>query len=314
VLTGDRVRTSDDQATPLDQNLEPQFQDEFVVGADYQFGAAWSTGIRVIQRRLGQVVEDVGVLTTSPITPAAFVVTNPGRHRLESWSPKAERDYRAIELVLQRRHTKNWQLQSSFVYARNVGNYEGLYMTAQDANLPNWTPQFDIPAFAQNAYGKLSGDRPYQVKIHSSYRLPFDLTVSEAFSLSAGSPISALGPELPSTYGPFIYLLPRGSAGRTPTHWTLDLHADYPVYDRSNRSVRLIIDAFNATNQHAPIVMDQFYIYRGMPGFAPWRAPDNLDSFGNPRFNPDLPSSAYFNTPRVYQAPRSFQLGAKFTY
>ena len=48
--------------------------------------------------------------------------------------------------------------------------------------------------------------------------------------------------------------------------------------------------------------------------YALWFEDDRLDEFGNASFHSDLPASPYFNTPLLYQAPRSIQFGVKFTY
>src|SRR6185503_14070297 len=104
------------------------------------------------------------------------------------------------------------------------------------------------------AQGKLRADKPYQFKVHASYSFPMGLTVSEGFFASAGVPISAQGPEIYNGYGDgTIYLKARGSEGRTPTFWSLDLHADYnlPVFKKGGaKSLSVIVDAFNVFNRH----------------------------------------------------------------
>jgi hypothetical protein len=149
--------------------------------------------------------------------------------------------------------------------------------------------------------------------------LPFGLTVGEAFIFSAGIPISAQGPEIVVGYGDgTIWLQPRGSQGRTPNYWNLDLHLDYaiPFYRATNRGLSLVLDALNVTNNHQILEVDQDYIYQGMdPALIDqWEDPSNLDANGNPKFNPNLAHSPFYKAPLLYQNPRSVQLGVKLTY
>jgi hypothetical protein len=304
---------------PLDANLKAQYQDEFVIGGETQFASAWSAGVRLIGRRIGRVIEDFSV-PTDPNDPLSlgeqYIIGNPGEGQFGGRYKKPRRDYRAVEVTLQRRQT-NWQLFSSFLYARAKGDYEGLYSNTYNALAPNWTQAYDLPDFQVNAFGKLAADRPYQLKVHGSYSFPFRLTLSEAFLFSAGSPISAMGPEIEVGYGNgVIFLLPRGSQGRTPNYWTLDLHADYvlPLLNRRSNALSVIVDIFNAANNHQVLSVDENYMYIGMPGYDQWIADENLGRYGNPRYNANLPRSPYYKTPLVYQPPRFIQAGVKFVF
>ncbi len=306
--------------TPLDDNLRAQYQNEFVLGGEYQFGSQWSAGVRFVDRELKRVIEDMGTFTdpSDPTALTGYVIGNPGETGFGSVFEAPKRYYRAVEVTLQRARANNWQLYSSFVYARAQGNYEGLYISGYDQLDPNITALYDIPSFLNNAEGKLRADKPYQFKVHGSYSFPFGLTLSEGFFLSAGVPVSAQGPEIVNGYGDgTIWLKPRGSEGRTPAYWTLDLHADYaiPLFKKGdNKHLNVIVDAFNVLNRHQVLEFDQDYVYEGMAGIEAWEDPANLDSFGNPKFNPNLSPSPFYKTPILYQTPRSVQLGIKFTF
>lgn len=306
--------------TPLDEALKAQYQDEFVLGGEYQFAGQWSAGVRFVDRELKRVIEDFGTFT-DPSDPSAltgYVIGNPGEGNFGSLYAKPKRYYRAMELTLQRAKADNWQLYSSFVYAKAEGNYEGLYISGYDQLDPNITALYDIPSFLANADGKLRADKPYQFKVHGSYSFPFGLTVSEGFLLSAGIPISAQGPEIYNGYGDgTIWLKSRGSEGRTPAYWSLDLHADYalPLFEKGDsKRLNIVVDAFNVFNRHETLEADQDYIYEGMDGIDAWESASNLDSFGNPKFNSNLPASPFYKTPILFQSPRSVQIGIKFTF
>jgi len=104
---------------------------------------------------------------------------------------------------------------------------------------------------------------------------------------------------------------------RTPFFWSLDLHADYrlPFMSRSSaKQITVGLDVFNLFGRHGVMEVDQDYIYEGMPGIGAWEVPSNLDAYGNPKYNPSLPSSTFYKTPTLYQTPRSLQIGIRFTY
>jgi outer membrane receptor protein involved in Fe transport len=310
-----------DQYTPLDPDLKAQYQDELILGGDYQFAGAWSAGVRLVNRELKRVIEDFGVFgdPDDPLLLTAYIIGNPGEGTFGAPFEKPKRRYRAAELTLQRARTGNWQLYSSFVYAQARGNYEGLYLSGYEQLDPNITAYYDIPSMLVNAYGKMRSDKPYQFKVHSSYTFPFGLTVAEGFQFSAGSPYDRRGPEIYNGYSDgTIFLTPRGTGGRTPDYWSLDLHADYrlPWLSTGGRALSLIVDAFNVTNQHTVLEVDPDYVYEGMDPaiLAQWEDPSNLDASGNPVFNASLPASPFYGTPTLYQQPRAIQVGVKFNY
>jgi hypothetical protein len=188
-------------------------------------------------------------------------------------------------------------------------------MSGYDQLDPNITALYDIPSFLANSDGKLRADKPYQFKVYSAYTFK-GLTLSEGFLLSAGVPISIQGPEIVNGYGDgTIFLQPRGSGGRTPAYWNFDFHADYKIpFGSDRRNFSIILDVFNLFNRHEELEADQDYVYEGMTGIEAWQAESNLDAFGNPRFNANLSRSPFFNTPILFQAPRSVSVGLKFTF
>ena len=306
--------------TPLDEDLKSQYEDQLIIGGEYQFGPVWSVGARYVNRELRRIIEDIGTFTdpSDPLALTGYVIGNPGEGFFGAPFDKPKRSYNALELTLQRAYSNNWHLTSSFVYARATGNHEGLYMSGYDQLDPNITALYDIPSFLPNSDGKLRADKPYQFKVFSAYTFDWGLTLSEGLLISAGVPISAQGPEIVNGYGDgTIFLQPRGSQGRTPTFWNFDFHLDYkvPFWGRSaGRGLSVIVDVFNLFNSHEVLEVDQDYIYEGMSGIEAWEVPSNLDAFGNPKFNSSLPRSRFFGTPILFQSPRSVQFGVKLAF
>jgi len=306
--------------TPVDEDLKSQYEDQFILGGEYQFRPAWSVGVRFIARDLRRIIEDIGTFTNphDPIELTGYIIGNPGQGFFGGHFDKPRRQYRAVEFMLQRAFTANWHLNTSFFHSRSRGNHEGLYLSGYDQLAPNITAQYDIPSFLANSTGKLRSDKPYQFKAYGAYSFPWGLTLSEGLLVSAGAPISAKGPEIVNGYGDgTIFLQPRGSQGRTETYWNLDFHADYRMpFARlnSSRHLSVVLDVFNLFNRHDVLEVDQDYVYEVMEGFEAWHDAPNLDAFGNPRFNASLPRSPYYATPTLFQSPRSMQIGLKFTF
>lgn len=307
-------------STPLDENLGTQFQDEYVAGTEYQFASYWSWGARYVHRELKRIIEDIGTFTNAadPTELTGYVIGNPGEGYFGKPFDKPSRTFDSVELTLQRRLHDNWQMYLSYVYSRAVGNHEGLYMSGYDQLDPNTTALYDIPSFLPNSTGKMRADRPYVFKAHASYLFDWGLTVSEALTIGSGIPVSAQGPEIVNGYGDgTIFLLPRGSQGRTPASWSMDFHADYRLPFTSKTSARqlnLVLDVMNLFNRHGVLELDQDYVYEGMAGIDAWEAAGNLDASGNPKYNASLPRSPYYKTPILWQAPRTVQVAIRFTF
>ena len=103
--------------------------------------------------------------------------------------------------------------------------------------------------------------------------------------------MSAQGPEIYNGYGDgTIWMKPRGSEGRTPAYWALDLHADYdmPVFGKgSSKRLSIIVDAFNVFNRHQTLELDQDYAYEGMPNIDEWEDPCEPRRLRQPDVQPE---------------------------
>jgi hypothetical protein len=304
---------------PIAFDTKLEYQDEFSFGGEYQFGSAWVAGARIMSRELHRPIDDsriTGPGQPDPNLGVDYLLDNVGLGLFSRAFRVPKRSYRAVEATLQRRLSHRWQMTGSFVWARERGEFDGSYDYLNGRGTATETLLVELPRQQTLNYGRMRGDRPFQWKVYASYAFPFGLTVSEGLVYSAGVPVSAVA--APRLLGGFrgVYLTPRGSMGRTPNYHTLDLHADWkvPVMKRYGVALSLIADVFNATDQHDALDVDQDYIYPGMASYAQWIAPANLDQWGNPKFNPNLPASPYWNTPTRYQQPRSMQLGIKLAF
>jgi hypothetical protein len=101
-------------------------------------------------------------------------------------------------------------------------------------------------------------DRTHVLKFLGSYRFPMALTVGTSALLASGAPLSEYG----TSVGGFPYwtfIRTRGTAGRTPTTWNIDLRFTYdvPVARGARVRPRVLLDVFNVGNQRRPLTYDQ---------------------------------------------------------
>ena len=304
--------------TKVDPGIKAMYTEEMLAGFEYEVLPNLAIGVKYTDRSLENVIEDISVdggqhyfITNPGGTVSVEPVTNTPLATPVVF-PQAVRDYTAYELTINKRFTNNWQLYASYVRSKNEGNYGGLFRQDNGQLDPNITSLFDLPDLLIGAFGRLPNDRPNQVKVYGSYLWPFKLITGFSGQYLDGTPISQLGAH--PTYGRRErFVTPRGSFGRTPEIWNVDLHLEYPITFGSGKDLRLIADVFNITDQQAVATVDQewtlahrnnsmndFQLNCGGPGTGPGTACPN----GN----------ALFGTATSYQQPRTLRLGVKFSF
>ena len=251
--------------SPNGGRLKGSYNEETILGFQYEVAPDLTLGARAIYRSLGRVIEDISVDGAT-----TYIVTNPdawtniwvpdalGRPGYRYRFPKPVRTYRALEITMDKRFSNHWLMQGSYVLSRLDGNYEGLYSNDNGQLDPNITSKYDIPSLLQNGYGLLPNDRTHVLHLFGGYffdNMPLELSAS--FTLQSGTPISALGAD--DAYGLNEgFAKVRGTAGRTPTIWALDLGAEYKFKIwRSNLGLRA--DIFNVTNEQRTTAVNQTY-------------------------------------------------------
>jgi hypothetical protein len=301
--------------TGISDDLEAMYTEEILAGFEYEVMPNVAVGIKGTVRNINNVIEDISVdggHTYFITNPGGTVTHNPiTGEQLDApvFFPEPVRDYEALELTLNKRFSNNWQLFGSAVYAKNEGNYGGLFRQDNGQLDPNITSLYDLPELLQGAEGLLPNDREYQFKVYGSYLWPFRLTTGFFAQYLDGTPISKLGAH--PIYGANErFVVPRGSAGRTPDIWNVDLSLQYPIRFGAGNDLKLIVDIFNISDQQEAATVSQTWTNRrdtvgllndcGGPGTGPGTACPE----GNP----------LWGTPTSYQTPRTFRLGAKFSF
>ncbi len=273
------------------EGLMGQHYDEATLGYERQLGSFLKLGVRGVYRTLRRAVEDSWL---DSLPPSGRRLGNPGFGELDGY-PEARREYAALEFTADKSFGGGLRLLGSYVLSRTYGNYGGVYnLDAGSLGQPNGS--FDYPEMLVNAEGLLPQDRTHQFKLAVSYRTGFGLALGGRFLWLTGTPLSEMG----ACTGPscMTFVSQRGTAGRTPSIWELDLRASYDFGHllRRQAPARLILDVFNLGNPREAVAFDQMRYFR-------------LDEDGNPaNFNPD------YGEPTLYQLPVSVRLGLEIGF
>lgn len=211
-------------ATIASKNLEPMYQDEYILGMQMALTDHFSLGIRGIFRDLKQAIDDTCDYTAvyeqavaqglTPVIPSSGFpycrMFNPGADAI--WltdveddgtlreytvpgarlSPQAKRTYSAMEFFFD----GNWDrffMQGSYTYAKSKGNTEGGVKSDIGQADTSVTQDFDYLELTTDTYGYLPNDRRHSFKLFGSYDLTDEWTVGANLLVQSGRPINCFG-------------------------------------------------------------------------------------------------------------------------
>jgi hypothetical protein len=214
-----------DPRTIASKNLEPQYQDEYILGFQKQLADNFSVGVRGIYRELKRSIDDqcdYRVLaewadengyTVDYYNPAfAFChIYNPGSDldieididadgTLENvkipankLGPKSKRTYKALEIFAEGQVTDKFFLQGSYTWSKNEGNAEGGVKSDIGQDDTGVTQDFDYPELMVGADGYLPNDRRHTLKLFGNYEFNKEWSVGANFLYQSGRPINCFG-------------------------------------------------------------------------------------------------------------------------
>jgi hypothetical protein len=241
---------------PEIEGLRGQYYDEVTLGYERAIGKITKARIRGIFRRLGQGLEDGAVDLGNP-----SYWGNPGSGPLSAF-PKLKRRYTALEASIEHFGGRHFSYLASYVLSRNSGNFPGL--ANEDwggvAN-PNAGAAFDLLEMAiTNEDGLLPNDRTHVLKLSGSYRVDMGLTIGTHIVWESGTPLNEWGG---AAAGPPYRLLmqPRGTAGRTPAVFDLNIRLSYDLTRVTGTRSRpkVFLDIFHVGSQRTPVEYDQVH-------------------------------------------------------
>jgi hypothetical protein len=212
--------------------------------------------------------------------------------------PQSSRKYRAIEVFWEKSWNDVWFLQGSWTISKSEGNNEGYVRSDNGQDDAGLTTLFDQPGLLDGAYGFLPNDRRHKVKVFGAWAFAEDWTASGNFLFQSGRPINCFGvhptDEFAAAYGSESFycggqLVPRGSRGRTPSSYTVDLGLEYrPAWAEDRLAVKL--DIFNVFDSQKRLEVNEV------------GEEDNGD-----------PNPAYL-LPTLYQDPRAVRIAVSYDW
>ncbi len=320
--------------TPVDPNLKGQYSDEVLGGFEYEVAPNIVAGAKITRRNLGRVIEDF-------LVPAegSYFIANPGQGTLgkslgmyegdTAPAPATVRKNTSVELILRKRYADNWQLLASYVFSKLEGNYDGTFQNSTGQLDPNINSAFDYGDFLVNANGALTNEHRHQLKLDGSYTFTGaaeGLNLGASLHWFSGLPLTAYGYSFAYQNWEY-YLTPRGSLGRGPSDYEMDLSLGYPIKLGSNVKANLLVDVFNLFDRQAITVLDQRYnltkdghcggipnaICNGDGGLG--HKPNTTDPIGvlsNPRST--ATNVDFLKAGTGFTLPRSIRLGVRLTF
>ena len=331
-----------DPETLASQNLEAQYQDEFMLGVDHLLESGIRLGANFVYRDLKSAMEDVdsgyfigaycdyaGIAEDDcgAINSGGYVLLNPGKDLIiktdaETFPllnggvitipadviglPEAERTYQALELTAERPFDGKWGLRGSVVLSRLKGNIEGGVKSDNGQDDTGLTQDFDEPGWMDGSYGYLPNHHAQTFKLFGTY------AINDNIYLGANAIIQS-----PRHYGCIgAYPFDDGRAvASTVSAWYCngELTPRGSVFSgqwqkRVDLSLAWNIEAFQLPGE-LQFRADVFNVF-DFSGAQDYVEAGELTggTFGAPNINPD------YRRVSSYQAPRSVRFGLSWSF
>ncbi|MCK5302043.1 MAG: hypothetical protein KAJ96_02785 [Candidatus Thorarchaeota archaeon] len=308
---------------------------EFILGVDHELVRDFRLGLQFIYKVNKNIVEDIdinngydpnhideatGLPTWLPfdfvdpgfdgdwdttednqnMTVYALADYAPTRAYMGSNPPEAKRTYTAVIMTFDKRMSNRWQLQGSILYSAFKGNASPEYGATEGES-----SMFDNPNVMINSYGRVSYDRPLQIKLIGSVMLPLDIVFTGYLQHRSGSAWRRTIDRVyfPDSIGDISHDTYVGVAAETdgtrrnPPYTMMDIRVEKSFTFGDFGKLSLYIDAFNLAGRSGYNVSQNPnpYIY-------PYRDPPEM------RLDTD-----YADVTSAYGV-RSFRIGAKFAF
>ncbi|UPG85675.1 TonB-dependent receptor [Luteibacter aegosomatis] len=218
--------------------------------------------------------------------------------------PDLKRKYYSLELYLEHQLADNWYGRVDYTFSRSYGNSEGQLKSDIGQLDPSVTQDWDAPEIMQYSNGPLPNDRTHQLKAYGYWQASPEWLVGANVAMATGRPKNCLGqdPVDAIQYGASYFECgfqpaPRGSRGRLPWTWSLDLNAEYrPMWAGAEQPLAFTAAVFNVAGKQRVV------------GQVDTGELDTVDANGLPAVNPD------YRRPIAFQSPRYFRFGVRYDF
>jgi hypothetical protein len=297
----------------IDTDLNPPFQDEFLVGYATPLMGNWSADVFYMYRDADDFIEDIP--TVQPFS--SFVYLN---------DPNADRRYKALTFEVARRMANNWSLNASYAWSRLTGTYDqdysgGLSGAAvfNTSSLINDGPgAYTVDSFRN---GVMSQDRTHVFKLFGSYMPPAiqGLTLGGYLRSQSGTPYEKRGLPRGSAATYLLFFEPAGT-NRNDVWTNFDLLLAYRLALPRSAGVKLEARVLNLFNAETALLRDNRWVTtRTIPAnaaFAPCggdlQCVENV--WREAQFTATTVTNPNFGEPTAYAVPRRLLMTVQFDF
>lgn len=336
-----RVPSNDPSDNRIDPDLKAARQSEFTVGVEHELQRNLVLAARYTHKQLDRTIEDVGFFDN--IGNENFFIANPGLGIVSQpfasgipATPKAQREYDAFEIRMDKRFSQNYYANASYTYSRLFGNYSGLASSDENGrSSPNVNRFFDLPFLGFNTNGqpdngRLATDRPHVFKAFAGYTLNWlgsqanstDFTLG--YFAQSGTPLSTRI----QFFGANTFLYGRGDLGRTPAFTQTDFAVRHKIKIGEGKDVGLEMNVINLFNQdtavrYFSVISPANLSGAGFTGCGTCSEIDTIRAMFSTGLQSQIVSrlasgsiatDARFNQPDRFQGPRQIRFGLRFTF
>jgi hypothetical protein len=256
-------------------DMQPYQKNEYTFGIQKTLGEDWSISARFLHNYIVNAIEDIGILM--PDGDEHYYNGNPGSDWIQAKfnesiaagflpagvkASKAVREYTSVTLNLDRKFKDNWLGGVSYTWSRLYGNFAGLASSDEHGRKsPSVERYFDgwfltFNQMGEEEFGPLATDRPHQFKFYGAYTFDWGLTLGfNAFAMQ-GTPLQT---EMYLNGMQGYYPLGRGSDGRNPFLWQLDIYAEYNLKLSDKYTLNFNVNVSNVTNNKIAQRTDMLY-------------------------------------------------------
>jgi hypothetical protein len=218
--------------------------------------------------------------------------------------PDLKRKYYSLDLYLEHQFSNQWYGRVDYTFSRSYGNSEGQLKSDIGQLDPSVTQDWDAPEIMQFTNGPLPNDRTHQLKAYGYFQATNEWLFGANLAVASGRPKNCIGfdPVDAIQYGASYFECnfqpsPRGSKGRLPWTWTVDLNMEYrPTWAGANQPLAFTANVFNLFSKKKEIAV----IEVGESSIS--------KTTGLPV------RSVNYLRPVAFQTPRYFQFGVRYDF
>jgi hypothetical protein len=278
----------------IDPDIESPYLDEFTIGVQHEFFKDFSVRINGIYKVKRNIIENVRYApaldqdwytieedTKGWWIPFSTIVPGVDDYpdtpvTVYFWSkdaplafdriknvPELERKYQALEFVLKKRMSNNWQLYGSVILSKSSGNIGLGYNASSGFTSAGESPNYFVNLSENPA---LDYDRPLVIKLMGTYRFPYDFYLSFFYTHMSGTPwarrVTVYPPsswsEEENAFGAFMnVLLEEPGTRRNNAQDNLNLRIEKEFRLKRAGRISLYVDIINALgNKYRSIIQN----------------------------------------------------------